>query len=159
MPVADTVRGFKEILDGKHDDVPEGNFYMKGGIEEVTSRKSERWPSTLKLEIVTPEATVYSDDVEMVTLPGVDGQIGIYPQHMPLMTQMVPAKSSSARDGRDEFLAVGEGLVEVTGRARRDPHRHGDRARTTSTKRRPKRRGSAPRRGCTTRSPTRKSRR
>jgi F-type H+-transporting ATPase subunit beta len=36
VPIADTVRGFKEILDGKHDDVPEGNFYMKGGIEEVT---------------------------------------------------------------------------------------------------------------------------
>ena len=34
VPVADTVRGFKEILDGKHDSVPEGNFYMKGGIEE-----------------------------------------------------------------------------------------------------------------------------
>jgi F-type H+-transporting ATPase subunit beta len=35
VPVSDTVRGFKEILDGKHDDVPEGNFYMKGGIEEI----------------------------------------------------------------------------------------------------------------------------
>jgi F-type H+-transporting ATPase subunit beta len=35
VPVAETVRGFKELLDGKHDDVPEGNFYMKGGIEEV----------------------------------------------------------------------------------------------------------------------------
>ncbi|HMG32894.1 MAG TPA: F0F1 ATP synthase subunit beta [Blastocatellia bacterium] len=35
VPVADTVRGFKEILEGKHDDVPEGDFYMKGGIEEV----------------------------------------------------------------------------------------------------------------------------
>jgi len=35
VPVADTVRAFKEILDGKHDDVPEGNFYMKGGIEEI----------------------------------------------------------------------------------------------------------------------------
>ncbi|MBN2507494.1 MAG: F0F1 ATP synthase subunit beta [Verrucomicrobia bacterium] len=35
VPVADTVRGFKEILDGRHDDVPEGNFYMKGGIEEI----------------------------------------------------------------------------------------------------------------------------
>jgi F-type H+-transporting ATPase subunit beta len=35
VPVADTVRGFKEIIDGKHDDVPEGNFYMKGGIEEI----------------------------------------------------------------------------------------------------------------------------
>jgi F-type H+/Na+-transporting ATPase subunit beta len=36
VAVADTVRGFKEILDGQHDGVPEGNFYMKGGIEEVT---------------------------------------------------------------------------------------------------------------------------
>jgi F-type H+-transporting ATPase subunit beta len=35
VPVADTVRGFKEILEGKHDQVPEGNFYMKGAIEEV----------------------------------------------------------------------------------------------------------------------------
>src|SRR5207244_11369013 len=35
VPVAETVRGFKEILEGKHDDVPEQNFYMKGGIEMV----------------------------------------------------------------------------------------------------------------------------
>jgi F-type H+-transporting ATPase subunit beta len=35
VPVVDTVRGFQEILEGKHDDVPEGNFYMKGAIEEV----------------------------------------------------------------------------------------------------------------------------
>ena len=35
VPVAETVRGFKEILEGKHDDVPEGNFYRKGGIDEI----------------------------------------------------------------------------------------------------------------------------
>jgi F-type H+-transporting ATPase subunit beta len=35
VPVADTVKGFKEILDGKHDEVPEANFYMKGGIDEI----------------------------------------------------------------------------------------------------------------------------
>ena len=44
--------------------------------------------ATLKLEIVTPDAKVYSDDVEMVTLPGVEGEMGIYPQHVPLMTQI-----------------------------------------------------------------------
>src|SRR5437660_12417958 len=42
VPVADTVRGFKEILDGKHDEVPEGNFYMKGGIEEIQDSSSEK---------------------------------------------------------------------------------------------------------------------
>ncbi len=39
VPVAETVKGFKEILEGKHDDVPEGNFYMKGGIEEITQEE------------------------------------------------------------------------------------------------------------------------
>jgi F-type H+-transporting ATPase subunit epsilon len=69
---------------------------------------------TLTLEIVTPEAIVYSKPVAMVTLPGVEGQMGILPQHMPLMTQMVPGEIIVQVDGHDEFLAVGEGLVEVT---------------------------------------------
>ncbi|MFT6619618.1 MAG: F-type H+-transporting ATPase subunit epsilon, partial [Limisphaerales bacterium] len=40
--------------------------------------------ATLKLEIVTPEARVYSEDVDMVTLPGKEGEMGIYPMHIPL---------------------------------------------------------------------------
>ena len=70
---------------------------------------------TLKLEIVTPDATVYSEDVEMVTLPGVEGQMGILPQHVRLMTQLVPGEMIVRKDGQDRFLAVGEGLIEVTG--------------------------------------------
>ena len=70
--------------------------------------------NTLRLEIVTPEATVYSQDVEMVTLPAVSGQIGVLPQHIRLMTQMVPGEMIVRKDGHDDFLAVGEGLVEVT---------------------------------------------
>jgi len=69
---------------------------------------------TLNLQIVTPESTVYSQDVEMVTLPGIEGQLGIYPDHVRLMTQMEPGEMIVRRDGRDEFLAVGEGLVEIT---------------------------------------------
>jgi F-type H+-transporting ATPase subunit epsilon len=70
--------------------------------------------NTLKLEIVTPDATVYSEDVEMVTLPGMEGQMGIYPQHVRLMTQLVPGELIVQKDGHDSFLAVGEGLVEIT---------------------------------------------
>jgi F-type H+-transporting ATPase subunit epsilon len=70
---------------------------------------------TLKLEIVTPDAVVYSDDVEMVTLPGVEGQMGILPHHVPLMTQMVPGEMIVRKSGQDRFLAVGEGFVEITG--------------------------------------------
>jgi len=69
---------------------------------------------TIKLEIATPEAMVYSADVEMVTLPAVQGQIGIYPQHVRLMTQMVPGEMIVRTRGHDEFMSVGEGLVEVT---------------------------------------------
>ena len=69
---------------------------------------------TLKLEIVTPEGTVYSEDVEMVTLPGVTGQFGVYPQHVPLITQMVPGEMIVRKDGSDQFIATGEGLIEVT---------------------------------------------
>ena len=72
--------------------------------------------STLKLEIVTPAGTVYSDDVEMVTLPSVEGQIGVYPRHVPLITYMVPGEMIVRKDGRDQFIATGEGLVEITGR-------------------------------------------
>jgi len=70
---------------------------------------------TLKLEIVTPQATVFSEDVEMVTLPGVKGEMGILPQHVRLMTQLVPGEMIVRKSGQDRFLAVGEGLIEVTG--------------------------------------------
>jgi F-type H+-transporting ATPase subunit epsilon len=69
---------------------------------------------TIRLEVVTPEATVYSEDVEMVTLPGVEGQMGVQPQHVQLMTQLVPGELIVRKGGRDEFMAVGEGLVEIT---------------------------------------------
>ena len=71
--------------------------------------------NTLKLEIVTPEATVYSQQVEYVILQGVEGQMTILPQHTRLMTQLVPGEMVVRRGGQDEFLAIGEGLIQVTG--------------------------------------------
>ena len=69
---------------------------------------------TLRLEIVTPQGIVFSEDVHMVTLPGVEGQMGIYPRHVRLMTQIEPGEIIVSKDGQDRFLAVGEGLVEVS---------------------------------------------
>lgn len=71
--------------------------------------------NTLKLEIVTPDAKTYSEDVEMVTLPAAEGEMGIYPMHVPLMTQIVAGEVSVRKDGRDYFLAVGDGFVKITG--------------------------------------------
>jgi len=70
--------------------------------------------NTIRLEIATPEAMVYSEDVDMVTLPGVEGQMGVLPQHVRLITQLVPGELIVHQAGHADFMAVGEGLVEVT---------------------------------------------
>src|SRR5678816_1507387 len=70
--------------------------------------------ATLKLEIVTPEAKVYSQDVEMVTLPGVEGEMGVYPQHVPLLTEISAGEVIARKAGKDESLAVGGGFVQIT---------------------------------------------
>ena len=70
--------------------------------------------ATLKLEIVTPEAKTYSEDVDMVNLPGAHGDMGIYPNHVPLMTQVVPGEIIARQNGQDHFLAIGEGFAQIT---------------------------------------------
>jgi len=69
---------------------------------------------TLKLEVVTPQAVVVSEDVHMVTLPAIEGQMGVYPQHARVITQIVPGEITVTKDGVDRSLAVGEGLVDVS---------------------------------------------
>ena len=56
---------------------------------------------TLKLEIVTPDAVVFSEHVHMVTLPAVSGQIGVFPHHVPLLTRVVPGEMIVRKDGSD----------------------------------------------------------
>jgi F-type H+-transporting ATPase subunit epsilon len=72
---------------------------------------------TLKLEIITPQATVFDEDVHMVTLPVLEGQIGIYPGHVRVITQIVPGEVIVTKNGEDRSLAVGEGLVEISDKA------------------------------------------
>jgi F-type H+-transporting ATPase subunit epsilon len=69
----------------------------------------------LNLEIVTPEKRAYSGSARMVVVPGAEGELGILPDHMPLMTQIHPGEIQVTTEaGEDLFLAVGEGFVEVT---------------------------------------------
>lgn len=72
--------------------------------------------NTLKLEIVTPTGKAFSDNVEMVTMPGVEGQFGVLPHHVRLITRVVPGELIVHKEGKVSYLAVGEGLVEVTGK-------------------------------------------
>src|SRR5207247_11177734 len=68
--------------------------------------------STLRLEIVTPEEKIYSADGDMVTLPGSEGELGVYPKHVPLLTTSVPGELRVIRNSREPALAIGGGSVE-----------------------------------------------
>jgi F-type H+-transporting ATPase subunit epsilon len=70
--------------------------------------------ATLKLEIVTPEAKIYSEDVESVLIPGSEGELGVLPEHMPLLTQLAAGELRVMKDGQEHVMAVGEGFVEIT---------------------------------------------
>ena len=70
--------------------------------------------ATLKLEIVTPEGRAFSDDVAMVVLPSIEGEIGVYPAHVPLMTQLSPGEVRIVKDDKTKELVVGSGFIEVT---------------------------------------------
>ena len=70
--------------------------------------------ATLRLEIVTPEGKTYSDDVESVVIPGTDGEMGVLPQHVPLLTSLKPGELRVLKDGQELRLAVGEGFAEIT---------------------------------------------
>lgn len=71
--------------------------------------------ATLRLEIVTPEHRAYSDDVELVVLPAIEGEMGVYPQHIPLITALKPGELVVTKSGKQIHLATGEGFVEITG--------------------------------------------
>ncbi len=67
----------------------------------------------LQLEIATPEARTFSEEVDQVVLPGVEGEFGVLPGHEPLITQILPGELVITRQGKASYLAVGEGFVEV----------------------------------------------
>ncbi|MEO8350115.1 MAG: ATP synthase F1 subunit epsilon [Chthoniobacteraceae bacterium] len=70
--------------------------------------------STLRLEIVTPESRAYSDDVDMVVIPAMEGEMGVLPMHVAVMTQIHPGELIVTKNGKTSHLAVGEGFVEIT---------------------------------------------
>ena len=67
----------------------------------------------LTLEIVTPEARVYSDTIDTVVLPTVEGEIGILPGHIPLLTQVADGELRLTKGGQTHWLAVSGGFAQV----------------------------------------------
>ena len=69
--------------------------------------------ATIKLEIVTPEKMVFSDDVDVVLAWGLEGQLGILPHHAPLMTILQSGDLVFRRGGKEEALTISGGFLEV----------------------------------------------
>ena len=69
--------------------------------------------ATFKLTIVTAEREVFSEDVDSLVAPGIDGQLGILPNHAPLMTQLQPGEMTVRSDGDENVLVVTGGFLEV----------------------------------------------
>src|SRR3954464_2878001 len=69
----------------------------------------------LTLEIVTPDARVYSDTIDTVVIPTVEGEVGILPGHIPLLTQIEQGELRVTKGNDTQLLAVAGGFVEVEG--------------------------------------------
>jgi F-type H+-transporting ATPase subunit epsilon len=69
--------------------------------------------ATTRLDIVSAERVVFSDEVEVVVAPGVEGQLGILPHHAPLMTILLPGELLVRKGGEEFFLAISGGFLEV----------------------------------------------
>jgi F-type H+-transporting ATPase subunit epsilon len=69
--------------------------------------------SEITLEIVTPDGTVYSEMVDHIVVPTANGKIDILQHHAPLIDRLNPADIKIVKDGKEEYLAVGSGFVEV----------------------------------------------
>jgi len=69
--------------------------------------------ATIRLEIVTPEKMVFSEDVDVILAWGVGGQLGILPHHAPLMTMLQPGDLVIRKGGQEEALTLSGGFLEV----------------------------------------------
>ncbi|MBR61207.1 MAG: ATP synthase F1 subunit epsilon [Dehalococcoidia bacterium] len=67
----------------------------------------------MRLDIVTAEKLVYSDEVSSVVAPGAEGQLGILPNHAPLLTSLMPGELKVLKDGEETNIAVSGGFLEV----------------------------------------------
>ena len=133
VPIAESIRGFSEILEGKHDDVPESAFLLKGTIDDVVAGGREGQlvaKDTFTAEVLTPEGSVFKDEVEMVSTRTTVGSIGILAKHQPLLGMLEPTELRLYKSESEIVrLAQGEGYVQVSRDGRAAPRGGGHRPR------------------------------
>jgi hypothetical protein len=122
VKLEDTIAAFKEVLDGKLDDLPEQAFYMVGGIDEVKANAEKLRPTRkhgkdVPFRLITPVAVAFEGDAELVIGVGTEGEEGILPSHAPFLTALRPGiLRANVVDGgaskRLEF-ATSEGFMQA----------------------------------------------
>ena len=68
----------------------------------------------MQLDIVTPEKKAFSDEIDSVVVPGIEGELGIRKSHAPLVTTLAPGELRYLKDGEEHSLAIGTGVVEIS---------------------------------------------
>ena len=145
VPIAETVRGFKEIVEGKHDEIP-GAGVLPGRHDRRSHRAVEKkgavcqmaLPKHLRLEFVTPERAIVHEDVDEVEMPGEDGYFGVLPGHAPLLAALKPGEFWYRKGPREGLRVRRRRLRRSAARSRRHPGAGG---RARGGHRRPARRG------------------
>ena len=142
VPIAETIRGFEEIIDGKHDEVPESAFFLKGTIDEVVeAAQADRWRARkFPVEVLTPEGEVFSEEIEMLSTRTAVGSIGILANHEPLLAMLEPTELRLYRSESEIVrFAQAEGYLQFADNRALRARRGGDRARGARPRRRSRR--------------------
>ena len=114
--IKDTVASFKEILEGNTDTLPEQAFFLAGTLDDVrenAAKLARLTPCRCLLEIVTPERLAYSDTVDSVQLPGIEGELGVLPHHAPLVSMLGVGELRIRKGGAEESFAIVGGFLQV----------------------------------------------
>ena len=112
VPLKETIRSFKEILEGKHDNLPESAFINAGNIDTVVARAKES-RNVFALEIVTPDKTFYNGNAEMIVVRTTEGDRGILKNHRPLVAGLATGTLRIKLDGKFKDAKVSGGFMNV----------------------------------------------
>ena len=117
VPIAETVRSFKEVLEGEHDELPESAFFMKGAIDQVVEGARALMARTpFRVEVLTPEGEAFNDEIEMLSTKTAVGSIGVLANHQPLLAMLDPTELRLYKSESDVVrFAQGEGFLQVAG--------------------------------------------
>ena len=133
VPIADTIRGFKEIVEGKHDEIPEQDFYMVGTIDEVVENAAEAAGGMIEArgrargsrpgdgasdaastaDRVSAERSLVNEQVDEVEIPGVEGYFGVLPGHTPLLALLGLGELWYRQGAGEAYLLIAFGFAEV----------------------------------------------